>query len=105
MQISMPEIFENDPRCFIVGIAEFEQLLRIRKEDPMLWKKVIKELLSRKADNVSVTIILNRTEGFQYSNIFTHNNDYVQKYIDEMRDFYEKSTGENIRNSEGKLDK
>ena len=88
MQISMPEIFENDSRCFIIGISEFEQLLRIRKEDPMLWEKVIKELLSRKADNVSVTNILNRTEGFQYSDIFIHNNDYVQKYIDEMQDFY-----------------
>lgn len=93
MQISMPEIFENDSRCFIIGISEFEQLLRIRKEDPMLWEKVIKELLSRKADNVSVTNILNRTEGFQYSDIFIHNNDYVQKYIDEMQDFYQKSAG------------
>lgn len=66
------------------------------KEDPMLWEKVIKELLSRKADNVSVTNILNRTEGFQYSDIFIHNNDYVQKYIDENAGLLSKECRKNI---------
>ena len=97
MQISMPEIFENDPRCFIIGITEFEQLLRIRKEDSKLWGIVIKELLSRKADNISVANILNKTEGFQYSDIFTHDHDYFQKYIDEMQDFLENSADKRNR--------
>lgn len=85
--MSMPEIFQEDSNYFVIGIAEFEQILRMRKEDLQLWKKLIEQLLSNKKDNVSITHILDNLEGYNYLNIFTGEHDYFQKYINEMRSF------------------
>ncbi len=87
IQMSMPEIFQEDSNYFVIGIAEFEQILRMRKEDLQLWKKLIEQLLSNKKDNVSITHILDNLEGYNYLNIFTGEHDYFQKYINEMRSF------------------
>lgn len=84
VQAGMPEIFEKDSMCYVVGIAEFEQILKIRKEDYELWKKLLKKLLSREKANVAVTNILRDLEGFNYSSIFKEADDYFQKYLDEM---------------------
>lgn len=89
IQIGIPEIFENDSKCFVIGIAEFEQILRIRKQDLKLWKELIELLLSREKDNVSIIHILDSLKGFDYSNIFTDENDYYQRNFDEMQSFYE----------------
>lgn len=89
MQVSMPEIFKNDFRCFIVGIAEFEQILRIRKENPRIWKKLIEQLLANEKGNLSIAHTLHNLNGFKYSNIFTKDNNYAQRYFDEMKTFYD----------------
>lgn len=70
----------------------------IHKENPQLWKELVEQLLARKSESVSIAHILYNLKGFEYSNIFTKNNNYYESFFNEMQTFYENQYGNN-RNS------
>ena len=84
---SLPEIFEQDPRCYIMTIDDLEMLLATYKKDKSRFDDVVKALVGNKRDGndyKSVLEILNIYQAVGDMH-FIGERDYFNKIAEKLK--------------------
>lgn len=87
IEMSIPEIFEKDPNCFIMSIREFEILLYLKKNDKNQFDLIVNTLLqTSKEDNSRKSISgIYKELKIEKNSHFYGERDYVSKIIERLK--------------------